>query len=49
MKEGGNITVMHLLNVNLTKPAPSLFDIPAGYKDESVPPPASKAPSAKKK
>jgi hypothetical protein len=30
--EGGNTTVMHFQQVNLTKPDPRLFDPPAGYK-----------------
>lgn len=47
MREGGNATVMHFQNVNLTKPDPRLFDIPAGYKDETVP--VITKPAGKKK
>ena len=48
MKEGANATVMHFQNVNFTKPDPRLFDVPAGYKDETNPP-KTKPSGGKKK
>ena len=47
MKENGNSTIMHFINVNLAKPDPRLFDIPAGFKDEGSA--AAKTAPAKKK
>jgi len=47
MKESGNSTTMHFINVNLAKPNPNLFDIPAGFKEEGVPKPAAPAPKKK--
>ncbi len=35
IREGGNTTVMHFQNVNLTKPNPTLFEIPAGFRDDT--------------
>jgi hypothetical protein len=35
IKEGGNTTIMHFQNVNLSKPAPALFDVPVGFRDDS--------------
>jgi hypothetical protein len=35
IREGGNTTVMHFQNVNLTRPAPALFDVPAGFRDDT--------------
>jgi len=52
LKESGNITIMHFLNVKLVSPDPRLFDIPAGFKEEGAPTPkptAPAAPPAKKK
>jgi hypothetical protein len=55
MKENGSSTTMHFMNVNLAKPDPRLFDIPAGFKDEGagVPKPSAPAgnnsPATKKK
>ena len=48
IKEGGNTTVMHFQNVNLTKPAPALFDVPAGFRDDTHSQ-DQRAPAAKKK
>ncbi|HWC60829.1 MAG TPA: hypothetical protein VHC44_14130 [Verrucomicrobiae bacterium] len=48
MKENGNSTIMHFMNVKLGKPDPRLFDIPAGFKEEGGAP-AKTAPPAKKK
>ena len=49
LKENGFSTIMHFMNVNLVKPDPRLFDIPAGYKEEGVNAPKPAAPPAKKK
>jgi len=52
LKENGFSTIMHFMNVNLVKPDPRIFDIPAGYKEEGAPAPkpaAPAAPPAKKK
>ena len=35
IREGGNTTIMHFQNVNLTKPASALFDVPAGFRDDT--------------
>ena len=35
IKEGGNTSIMHFQNINLTKPAPTLFDVPAGFRDDT--------------
>ena len=35
IKEGGNTSVMHFQNINLTKPAATLFDVPAGFRDDT--------------
>jgi hypothetical protein len=35
IKEGGNTSVMHFQNVNLSKPAPALFEVPAGFRDDT--------------
>jgi hypothetical protein len=48
INEGGNTTVMHFQNVNLTKPAAALFDVPAGFRDET-PAPSKKAVIGTKK
>jgi hypothetical protein len=48
MKENGNSTIMHFMNVNLANPDPKLFDIPAGFKEEGGAPKQA-APPAKKK
>jgi hypothetical protein len=47
MTDSGNSTILHFINVNLAKPDPKLFDIPAGFKEEGAPKQA--APPAKKK
>jgi hypothetical protein len=49
MKDNGNSTILHFMNVNLVKPDPKLFDIPAGYKEEGAPAPKAAAPAPKKK
>jgi hypothetical protein len=49
MKESGNSTIMHFMNVKLVTPDPQLFEIPAGFKDESTPAPKTAAPAQKKK
>jgi len=49
LKEGGNSTIMHFMNVKLAMPDPRIFDIPAGYKEEGVNAPKPAAPPAKKK
>lgn len=36
LKEGGNSTIMHFMNVKLAIPDPHIFDIPAGFKEEGV-------------
>jgi hypothetical protein len=48
IREGGNTTVMHFQNVNLTKPAAALFDVPAGFRDDTHTP-DKKAVIGKKK
>ena len=48
IKEGGNTTVMHFQNVNLTKPNPTLFDVPTGFRDDTHSQ-DKKAPAPKKK
>ena len=49
LKENGNTTIMHFMNVNLVQPDPRLFEIPAGFKEEgaSTPKPAG-SPANKK-
>ena len=49
LKEGGNSTIMHFMNVKLAMPDPRIFDIPAGYKEEGGSAPKPTAPAAKKK
>jgi hypothetical protein len=49
MKDSGNSTILHFMNVNLVKPDPKLFDIPAGFKEEGAPAPKAAAPATKKR
>ena len=49
IKEGGNISVLHFQNINLTKPNTVLFDVPAGFRDETNLQNNNKPPAAKKK
>jgi hypothetical protein len=49
MKDSGNSTILHFMNVNLVKPDPKLFDIPAGFKEEGASAPKSAAPATKKR
>lgn len=46
MKDNGNSTILHFMNVSLVRPDPKLFDIPAGFKEEGAP--KSAAPAKKK-
>ena len=47
MKESGNSTIMHFMNVKLVTPDPQLFEIPAGFKEEGTPAPKAAAPAPK--
>jgi len=49
MKDSGNSTTLHFMNISLVKPDSKLFDIPAGFKEEGGAAPKSPAPAAKKK
>ena len=48
LKESGNSTIMHFVNVKLVKPDPRLFDIPAGFKEESSASGRAASPAKKK-
>jgi hypothetical protein len=49
LKESGNSTIIHFMNVKLAMPDPRLFEIPAGFKEEGASTPKPSAPSPKKK
>jgi len=48
IKEGGNISVLHFQNVNLTKPNAVLFDVPTGFREDTSSQ-NTKPPAVKKK
>lgn len=49
LKENGNSTTMHFMNVKLVTTDPRIFDIPAGYKEEGGGAPKPTAPPTKKR
>jgi hypothetical protein len=48
IREGGNTTAMHFKNVNFTRPDATLFEVPAGFRDDTHSQ-DRKPPAAKKK